>query len=326
MDIQAAKLTAKQADIQAIIGTDTTLRKVASTRGGEYAGKCPFCGGVDRFRVQPAQNLWTCRQCQHDYHWKDPVDYVRRRDGLGFMDALAKVAGEVVQVAGDAFSFGRVVGLGATAPSEQVEPPSPDWQAKHYAIISECEDRLFSDAGRLTLNYLTSRGLLSWNIAEACMGVTSDGKILIPNLVAGVLWGIKYRKLDKKEYGLFSGSRLGAPYLKDWWTGKRVLVVVEGELDALLAYRCVGGLADVTTLGSATAPLGSQFIPQIKEYGLVLVATDADDAGDKCAEYWQSINPQAYKRLRPVGGKDITDMWANGGDVREWIIREGFCE
>jgi DNA primase len=36
-----------------LIGRDTTLRKVASTHGGEYAGSCPWCGGDDRFRVWP---------------------------------------------------------------------------------------------------------------------------------------------------------------------------------------------------------------------------------------------------------------------------------
>jgi hypothetical protein len=27
------------------------LKRVASTKGGEYAGPCPGCGGDDRFRV-----------------------------------------------------------------------------------------------------------------------------------------------------------------------------------------------------------------------------------------------------------------------------------
>ena len=34
-----------------LMAQETTLRKVASTQGREYAGPCPWCGGRDRFRV-----------------------------------------------------------------------------------------------------------------------------------------------------------------------------------------------------------------------------------------------------------------------------------
>jgi DNA primase len=30
-------------------------KKVASTGGGEYAGPCPFCGGINRFRCWPTK-------------------------------------------------------------------------------------------------------------------------------------------------------------------------------------------------------------------------------------------------------------------------------
>ena len=53
-------------DLLALVGADSRLVKVASTRGGEYAGPCPFCGGEDRFRVQPEQGQWFCRQCSSD--------------------------------------------------------------------------------------------------------------------------------------------------------------------------------------------------------------------------------------------------------------------
>ena len=40
-------------DILAIAGRYTTLKKAASTDGGEYHGPCPSCGGTDCFRVHP---------------------------------------------------------------------------------------------------------------------------------------------------------------------------------------------------------------------------------------------------------------------------------
>ena len=45
-----------------------TLRRVAATNGGEWAGPCPLCGGKDRLRVWPSPpkahpGAW-CRQCE----------------------------------------------------------------------------------------------------------------------------------------------------------------------------------------------------------------------------------------------------------------------
>src|SRR3954467_10838503 len=81
----AAVLQRGQVDLLDLIGRDTRLKKIAGTRGGEYAGPCPSCGGDDRFRVQPAQGLWWCRSCRD--HWSDAIDYVRWRSGCSFVEA-----------------------------------------------------------------------------------------------------------------------------------------------------------------------------------------------------------------------------------------------
>src|SRR5689334_13234872 len=73
-----------------VIGADTRLRWVARTGGDEYAGPCPFCGGHDRFRVQPhaeGRGRWWCRQCVEGERWRDVIDYVRQRHHLSFRDA-----------------------------------------------------------------------------------------------------------------------------------------------------------------------------------------------------------------------------------------------
>ena len=43
----------RMADMLALVGRDTQLRRVATTHGGEWAGPCPFCGGRDRFQAKP---------------------------------------------------------------------------------------------------------------------------------------------------------------------------------------------------------------------------------------------------------------------------------
>ncbi len=70
-------------DLLSLIGHDTPLKKIASTGGGEWTGPCPFCGGRDRFRVQPERGRWWCRQCSEDDRWGDAIAYLRRRDGIG---------------------------------------------------------------------------------------------------------------------------------------------------------------------------------------------------------------------------------------------------
>ncbi|MBM3502155.1 MAG: hypothetical protein FJX74_26175, partial [Armatimonadetes bacterium] len=74
-DIAALKQRINLADL---IGRDTPLVRIAGTRGGEWAGPCPFCGGEDRLHVQPAYGggRWFCRQCAP--HGGDAIDYLRR--------------------------------------------------------------------------------------------------------------------------------------------------------------------------------------------------------------------------------------------------------
>src|SRR4051812_37366100 len=69
-----------------LLSSDTTLRRVASTDGGEYGGPCPFCGGDDRFRVWPNADHphYWCRACGRR---GDAIQYLRDHDGLSFTDA-----------------------------------------------------------------------------------------------------------------------------------------------------------------------------------------------------------------------------------------------
>jgi hypothetical protein len=52
------QLICEQTDLLILATRDSQLKRVANTGGGEWAGACPFCGGVDRFRVQPNKQPW----------------------------------------------------------------------------------------------------------------------------------------------------------------------------------------------------------------------------------------------------------------------------
>jgi len=49
-----------------------------------------------------------------------------------------------------------------------------------------------------------------------------------------------------------------------------------------------------------------------------LVAMDTDEAGDQGAAWWGEYSARVH-RIRPLQGKDITDFWTAGGDLRAWV-------
>src|SRR4030042_652775 len=82
-------------ELLSLVGQDTALKRVAKTGGGEYAGPCPFCGGRDRFRVQPNRKpwgLWMCRNCGEG-RWQDVISFVMQRDQVDFKTALQTLGG-----------------------------------------------------------------------------------------------------------------------------------------------------------------------------------------------------------------------------------------
>jgi hypothetical protein len=93
------------------------------------------------------------------------------------------------------------------------------------------------------------------------------------------------------------------------------LVIVEGEFDALLLGQELVDLAAVVTLGSASArPEGSTFLAMLPAPAW-LVATDADEAGDKAASGW----PPRARRVRPPAPfKDWTEAFQYPINLRRW--------
>lgn len=90
-------------DLLSLIGQDTPLKRVATTKGGEYAGVCPICKdggrrGAPRLRVWPlhpdGKGQWHCFKCDAG---GDAIDYIRARDGCGYKEAL-----EVLRLGDDA--------------------------------------------------------------------------------------------------------------------------------------------------------------------------------------------------------------------------------
>lgn len=320
------------------VEADVELHRV----GNEWHGPCPLtCGmGQDRFRVRQ-DGYWACRQC--DPRGGDLVSYVMRRDGVDFRTALASLAGwagisfdNSLQQASVALAAPR---LRIVHKPRSIEP-SGDWKAAALEAVEQCEARLWSSDGERALTYLhEQRGLTSETIRTArlgfsvfCLiaGLTVPGGIVIPWFRKGEVVqlkirtgsdepGQKYRATSwaNKERARGDG---GHPYLYgvddlEWRT---TLCFAEGEFDALLLRQETGDLADVVSLGSASAnlPDSARTLPLM--YVRVLTLFDADLAGDTCtARLAQQIAGTRSVPLPP--GLDITDMWRAGQDVRALV-------
>ena len=170
----------QRTDLLGLIGADTRLKKVASTAGGEYAGPCPFCGGRDRFRVQPSRGRWWCRGCSDGPRWQDAIAYVRQREGLGFAEACQRLGASPSEL-GMARSPWRRWGRGhapalaapplvvrarpaptpAVSLPELADDPEPTdaWRAAGLRFLEEAEAILWSDVGERARAYLHWRGL-----------------------------------------------------------------------------------------------------------------------------------------------------------------------
>jgi hypothetical protein len=107
--------------------------------------------------------------------------------------------------------------------------------------------------------------------------------------------------------------------------GKRVAVLCEGELDALLLAQHAGDLAGVATLGSAShrADIGD-FMDYLLPVPRYLVAYDLDGAGGTGAATLASITRRARRVSVPSlpGVKDLTDFHKAGGNLHAWLTFE----
>ncbi len=332
-----------------LLEQETTLKRVAGTNGGEYKGPCPFCGGKDRFMVQPKRSgdgRWLCRQCSP--HWQDAIEYVKRRDGCDF-----KTACQVLSIALDGKPRPRRKAFKRRpTQSQRRATPSKKWLAltdaswQHHAndFCNICREYLWDSDDTTGLTYLHERGLNDATIEAFKLGynptpkwatwgsnrVGLRGGIVIPWNISGTLWRVNVRLLteghklkdDDDKYrgpagfanGLYNAGSIGQH--------TKTVVMVEGEFDAMLLWQetraTVPDVMPVAT-GAATGSHLNDWIALLAVHGdRVLLAFDNDKAGQEAAAWWGDVLGDKTKRLVPTA-HDITDMWHDGKDLTAWI-------
>lgn len=322
-----------QSNINLLNIIPTDLKKVGATGGGEYHGACPFCGGKDRFIVQPNSGNgghWWCRQCGKS---GDPIAFLMQYDNLDFKSACEQLGATL----GDPPRKKR--------PELKPELPVSDlkedyacfddaWQEAAadfaYACGGELWDNWHTPAGQ----YLEQRGIDRDTAVAECIGLNPReyrGKwgsvdvwlprgITIPWQIHKRWWNIRVRRpnADLKAGGDKYISAKGAAnglYGAYSIAPGSTIIMTEGEFDRLvimryLRQRRIQGVGAVS-IGSCTGARVLRWVTMLSLCERVYVAFDNDAAGDQAAAYWQAaLHPKA-RRLRPTK-KDITEDWQAG--------------
>jgi hypothetical protein len=257
----------REMDLLALVEEDGfRAAQKSSSRGGQYNGPCPWCGGTDRFRVQPQYGnygFFACNQCQRS---GSGIDYLMLKRGLSKWEALLAAGWKPKGQASAPFTLPEA----AYNARPQWNEPHRQWQEAATAFYRASQRVLWSPRGKVALDYLRRRGLTDMTIQRARLGyhptetygLAKDwGKvvklpqgIVIPWIVDHAVWRVTIR--DERvakgpgRYRQVAGGAHGL-YLADALTLNRpAAVMVEGEFDALsLAQEC-GDLVAVVATGT----------------------------------------------------------------------------
>ena len=131
-------------------------KKVSSTKGGEYHGACPFCGGDDRFIVQPNLDTprWMCRKCGKK---GDAIEFKMQYDGLSFVEAVQSLGIES-QLKPSSGNNPKTPTNIAPAPESVHALDNPEWQDNAMKFMEWSWDNLHSGNYGSVNQYLSERG------------------------------------------------------------------------------------------------------------------------------------------------------------------------
>ena len=319
-------------------------KRCASTRGGEYHGKCPSCGGKDRFVVQPyvksksCEGVYFCRQCSIK---GDSIKFCRDFFGDSFHFAQARLGLP---------SLGYQPTQASSFHNKEeefviVEHPNAKWMAEADRLVQVAAYHLkknpdvlamlerrglpFHAVERYRLGYLPSRiekySRGDWGLDDEAKDLPLPGGVVIPSIDEGKIVRLKVRRSDWRpgaSYGKYlavSGSMKGFSIvgLERGSLQSPVMIIVESELDALALDWAVGDLVVAVSSGSNMKDpdaVASYWAGRKRLW----ICHDNDEAGLKMLEKWQRLFSHAVPKPTPIG-KDIGEAIERGLNLRAWI-------
>ncbi|MEO6809936.1 MAG: CHC2 zinc finger domain-containing protein [Isosphaeraceae bacterium] len=311
-------------------------------RGGRGRSwwRCPLGNHEDinpSFSVKPGKTSWKCFGCGQS---GDAADLVMRIRNVSFTEALEELVGKSVPSR-------QPRPATATRPASKPEASGLPFD-EALALVLDAERRLWTSEGADALDYLRGpeRGLEEETIKTTRLGFSpgvdvpkrsGEGTyhvsgIVVPWLSGDRLQLVKVRQPEgrtPKYAEVYRSERFDGIYPgRDAIRPGQPLAVVEGEFDTLLLGQELGDLAGVVTLGSASNGPSPDILDLLTPACLWLIATDADEAGDRAAATWEHY-PRSL-RVRPPTltphpsdgpskmSTDWTDLKSFGVDLRRW--------
>lgn len=313
----------------------------------EYSGPCPFCqAGEDRFCIWPEEGRYWCRVCQAK---GDAIQFLRDYMHMGYKEACAYLE------RGDCCDNNihnnhnnhnnHINNTNHNNHRQTLSPPSSAWLAQAKPLLTHCQGQLWSDAGARALSWLRGRGLTDATIQAAGLGyndhdhyvdrqawglppeVGENGKpkglwlprgVVIPWLIGGELWGIRFRRPIKKnerlKYYWLPGGTSNTLYNSDAVTPGQPVALLESEIDVLTVQQ--SSYIAVATGGTSAGRL-TKWAARLSTASTVLVAYDNDEGGNEASAYWIDVLSNA-RRWRPYWS-DANDLHQAGVDIAKWV-------
>jgi DNA primase len=263
--------------------------------GAYHVGACPFCGGKDRFTIKhtPDGDRWHCRQCG-DGKYHTVIDFIMRRDEVGFKEALQMLGGEAGQ---HRLNPARQI---QTPPKNHIELPTAETQAKMSRVMDMGVVRLESSAGQRAQAFLRKRGLLKHTLQMFNLGFISrpeyvNNKVDRFRPAISIPWydsssafyehkammGIKFRFIDDEpiRYKAFGDDKFLLFGLWDALPESHdTLLLIEGEFNCMSVWQCRP--QGVTCLSFGSESGGSYALMQTIAQHYESVFVWADDVWD----------------------------------------------
>jgi len=312
------------------------------------------------FTIYDHGQSWKCHSsCPADANGGDVISFYIAWKKVDFITACNELMERVINPRAFLPRQELITDISADFPSELL-PPSKKWHSRAEYFIQKWEQNLADETGRCAREYLEKeRGLTqkTWrafhlgynpfNLYDHPSQWGLDGKkiwlprgIVIPGFYQKKPWYLKVRRplpghaLEKyigawtEKDGLknikFGGPRGGHSTLfrLEDFDYSPVLILTEGEWDAMLLWEHCADLFDVGTIGGASAKFDALDLALLTRYQSIFVVYDKDKAGDEGGKYIAKLQ-EKLKRFSLIESPahDLTEYWKSGCDIRGWARR-----
>jgi len=307
---------------------------VLQPHGRALVGRCPFHDdqGRPNLYVYPDRQSFYCYRCQVG---GDVIDFVRRRENLGFAEACRRLAGGPLPVT-------------PARPIEQPRRPEPRWDrlTLEQQVVLNTACALYQRALWRTpaaLAYVRARGIPDWVIRQCALGyadghrleaylrrrsglrVAQDlgllrrhtdhddesalrehlaGRIVVPELRGGQCVWLIGRVLDddrEPKYLALPGERPLLGYERA--AGRREAFLVEGVFDYLTAVSW-----RLPAFSACGTHLPAERLGFLARATIVYGVLDGDAAGAEAAERFHQQLGDRWRPLRLPDGSDLNDL------------------